>query len=44
MAEAKTHKIDSKADLSRRARYEKLVASLYQLSIGMDSGSVKASP
>ena len=30
MAEAKTHKIDSKADLSRRARYEKLVASLYQ--------------
>ena len=30
MAEAKTHKIDSKADLSRQARYEKLVASLYQ--------------
>ncbi|MEJ6679232.1 MAG: sigma-70 family RNA polymerase sigma factor [OM182 bacterium] len=30
MAEAKTHKIDSKADLSRWARYEKLVASLYQ--------------
>ncbi|MDO7657213.1 MAG: RNA polymerase subunit sigma, partial [OM182 bacterium] len=30
MAEAKTHKIDNNADLSRRARYEKLVASLYQ--------------
>ena len=30
MAEAKTHKIDNNVDFSRRARYEKLVASLYQ--------------
>ena len=30
MAEAKTHKIDNNADFSRRARYEKLVASLYR--------------
>ena len=30
MAEAKTRIIDNNADLSRRTRYEKLVASLYQ--------------